>query len=131
MRSSDNSVDIPAEEIVDDMLMRDDMEQSSTLSVSETGEGVSVSGNSSSGASSDPTYTMAEVVLHNTASDCWMVVDGNVYDATAYASVHPAGAASIIRSCGQDVTSEYDRVRAHDSSRADTDLAGLFIGYLE
>ena len=38
------------------------------------------------GASSDTGISVAEVQNHNTAKDCWSVVDGNVYDLTSYIS---------------------------------------------
>jgi uncharacterized protein YjdB len=50
------------------------------------------------------TYTMADVVTHNTAADCWVAISGNVYNLTSFISVHPGGAGPIIGLCGTDGT---------------------------
>lgn len=43
----------------------------------------------------------AEVEKHNSASDCWTIIDGNVYDITPYVPRHPGGD-EILRACGGD-----------------------------
>lgn len=53
------------------------------------------------------TYTAAEVAQHNSASDCWLTINGKVYDLTSYAPTHPGGAAAITSSCGEDVTASF------------------------
>ena len=42
-------------------------------------------------AQNDKNYTMEEVAKHNTRGDCWIVVEGVIYDATSYAESHPGG----------------------------------------
>ncbi len=42
------------------------------------------------------TYSMAQVQQHNTATDCWTVVGGTVYDLTKFVQQHPGGANRII-----------------------------------
>ncbi len=37
-----------------------------------------------------------EIAAHNTPDDLWIVVDGRVYDLTAFAPRHPGGADSEI-----------------------------------
>lgn len=51
------------------------------------------------------TYTLAEVSEHSTADDCWIVINGDVYDVTPYIArgVHPGGEA-ILDGCGKDAT---------------------------
>lgn len=46
--------------------------------------------------------TLEEVGKHSTISDCWMVVDGNVYDVTKFINSHPGGSGAIIPYCGRD-----------------------------
>ena len=46
--------------------------------------------------------TLTEVAKHNTAADCWSVVNKNVYDLTSYVSSHPGGSAVIKAICGKD-----------------------------
>jgi cytochrome b involved in lipid metabolism len=49
------------------------------------------------------TLTSTEVANHNTPSDCWMIISGNVYNFTAYVSQHPGGYA-MAPYCGKDGT---------------------------
>lgn len=46
-------------------------------------------------------FTAAEVAKHNSADDCWLIIDGKVYDVTSYVSEHP-GELSIAKKAGQD-----------------------------
>jgi len=55
-----------------------------------------------SSPSAAATYTAAEVAKHNTGTDCWSVVNKNVYDLTSYVSSHPGGSAVIKAICGKD-----------------------------
>jgi cytochrome b involved in lipid metabolism len=47
------------------------------------------------------TYDAAEVALHNKADDCWIIVDGKVYDVSTYVLDHPGGD-SILANAGGD-----------------------------
>lgn len=44
-----------------------------------------------------------EVVKHANQNDCWMVIDGKVYDITQFIPRHPGGRV-IIEGCGRDAT---------------------------
>ncbi len=52
--------------------------------------------------------TLDEISRHNKQSDCWIIIDGNVYDVTDYISSHPGGVLMITRNCGKDATSEFE-----------------------
>lgn len=68
-------------------------------------------GNSSpdpSQAETASTYAAAQVAEHNTASDCWTIIDGSVYDLTPFISSHPGGD-EILRACGQDATTLFNQ----------------------
>lgn len=56
-------------------------------------------------AGSAKPLTFAEVALHSSPNDCWFIVEGNVYDVTAFIAMqkHPGGAA-ILEGCGKDAT---------------------------
>ncbi|KAK7850238.1 cytochrome b5 isoform a, partial [Quercus suber] len=43
-------------------------------------------------------YSMQEASEHNTKDDCWVVIDGKVYDVTTYLDEHP----------GKDATEEFE-----------------------
>ena len=53
-----------------------------------------------------PTTTLLlnkiEIAKHNNASDCWSIIDGNVYNLTSWISQHPGGQAAIKSLCGID-----------------------------
>ena len=52
-------------------------------------------------------YTLEEVAKHDNKNDCWMVIDGKVYDVTEFISAHPGGSA-ILQGCGTDATQLYE-----------------------
>ncbi|KAJ9102023.1 hypothetical protein QFC19_004949 [Naganishia cerealis] len=47
---------------------------------------------------------MSEVEKHNRREDCWIVLEGQVWDMTGFLQDHPGGAASILRMAGKDAT---------------------------
>ena len=53
------------------------------------------------------TYTLADVALRSSAEECWVAIDGAVYDLTAWVRSHPGGRASILALCGTDGTAEF------------------------
>uniref|UniRef100_A0A7S3Z3U1 Cytochrome b5 heme-binding domain-containing protein n=1 Tax=Lotharella globosa TaxID=91324 RepID=A0A7S3Z3U1_9EUKA len=53
------------------------------------------------------TFTTGEVAKHNTKDDCWVIIDGKVYDVTDFIEMHPAGAQIILDLGGQDVTDQF------------------------
>ena len=52
--------------------------------------------------------TLADVAKHNTKSDCWVVVDGQVLDVTSFLSEHPGGELAILTFAGKDATEEFN-----------------------
>lgn len=60
-------------------------------------------------------FTREEVEKHNQQDDCWIVVDGKVYDATSVLDWHPGGSAAIMSHAGavhQETTEEFGSI--HD-----------------
>ena len=51
-----------------------------------------------------PEYTRAEVALHKTPQDLWIIIDGKVYDVTNWIKHHPGGDLILKNSGGQDAT---------------------------
>lgn len=51
-----------------------------------------------------------EFVKHNTADDCWITVNGNVYDLTDFISMHPGGTTPLIQNAGHDATAIYNKI---------------------
>ncbi len=52
-------------------------------------------------------YTEATVAKHSSESSCWSIVDGYVYDLTAWVSQHPGGRSTILPMCGTDGSSAF------------------------
>ncbi|KAL7148903.1 hypothetical protein ABFS83_05G004400 [Erythranthe nasuta] len=52
--------------------------------------------------------TMKEASEHNTAEDCWVVIDGKVYDVSAYLDEHPGGDDVLLKATGKDATEEFE-----------------------
>ena len=77
------------------------------------------------------TYSIDEVAKHAIESDCWIVINNNVYDTTNYLVIHPGGASAISPYCGGDATTAYEGMRKHISSRAVADLASIIIGTIK
>ncbi len=51
-----------------------------------------------------PGYTLAEVAEHASLESCWMAIDGQVYDFTAYIPEHPTPARIMLAWCGREAT---------------------------
>jgi acyl-lipid (8-3)-desaturase len=49
-------------------------------------------------------YTWEEVEEHNTPDNSWISFEGEVYDVTEWAKVHPGGAEVVDASAGKDIT---------------------------
>ena len=61
-----------------------------------------------------PTYTLADVALHASATDCWMVLNTtDIYDFSNYIALHPGGSA-MVPYCGKDGTQAFNNV-SHSS----------------
>lgn len=78
-------------------------------------------------------HTLAEVARHATPADCWMAIDGGVYDFSAYLPQHPSDPALIEPWCGRDASEAYrtkTRGRPH-SQRATAMMAGYRVGTLD
>lgn len=73
-------------------------------------------------------YTTTDVSNHATPTDCWTIINSNVYDITSYIPQHPGGN-SIVSICGKDGTEAFNSV-GH-SQRASDILTGFQIGTLK
>ena len=78
-------------------------------------------------------YSLNDVATHGNADDCWMVIDGQVYDLTEYLPKHPTRPEVIVPWCGKGATLAYNtknRGRPH-SSYASRKLQTYCIGILD
>ncbi|KAJ0253047.1 Cytochrome B5 isoform D [Hirschfeldia incana] len=63
-------------------------------------------------------YTLAEVSQHTTAKDCWIVIEGKVYDVTKFLDDHPGGDEVILTSTGKDATDDFEDVGHSSTAKA-------------
>lgn len=80
----------------------DDMEEDPNAAF--YGQGTKKSTGGDGGAK---TYTVEEVAGHKTDKDCWVILEGNVYDVTDFLDDHPGGKKAIMLYAGKDATKEF------------------------
>ena len=66
--------------------------------------------------------TEAEVAKHTIDTDCWTIVENNVYDITPYIPNHPGGKKNIMRACGTDSTAMFTTNAGRQHSQKAQDL---------
>jgi cytochrome b involved in lipid metabolism len=74
--------------------------------------------------------SVQEVANHNSASDCYLIINSKVYNATSYLNLHPGGRGQIIPYCGQDATQAFATKggQGSHSNSAFAELAQLYVG---
>lgn len=81
-----------------------------------------------------PIFTIDDIIAHDSAEDCWMAIDGAVYDMTGYVAQHPGGD-TILAGCGKDATELFETrpmgSGTPHSERARDMLGDYYIGELE
>lgn len=79
------------------------------------------------------TYTLEDVARHAVATDCWLAINGKVYNATEFVTKHPGGPA-IIKGCGIDASKLFNERptsgKGPHPSQAQDMLKTLYIGDL-
>lgn len=85
-------------------------------------------------ASATPTansnaLTLARVKENNTASSCWSIINGNVYNLTNWISSHPGGKSAITSLCGIDGTAAFNSQHRNES-RPESRLTSYLLGKL-
>ncbi|OAY73139.1 Cytochrome b5 [Ananas comosus] len=63
-------------------------------------------------------YTLEEVSKHNTNKDCWLVINGKVYDVTKFLEDHPGGDDVLISSTGKGCNGYFEDVGHSTTARA-------------
>ena len=104
--------------------------QTASTSSVQTSETVTPSSNGTT-PSASKTYTSAQVAAHNTSTSCWTVINGTVYDLTAWIFQHPGGEGAILSICGVDGTQAFEGQHGSPRDvRPQQILAGFKIGTL-
>ena len=80
----------------------------------------------------EPEITAVELARHASAGDCWLAIEGGVYDVTAYVDSHPAPRAALTGWCGKEATRAFaDKgIGRPHSAEAREALEGLRVGAL-
>lgn len=74
------------------------------------------------------TFSYSEIEKHNNGEDCWLIVDGKVYDVTPYVENHPGGDA-IFKRAGKDNTQGFHGPQHPDHAK--DRIQEFLIGYVK
>eukprot|EP01094_Clydonella_sp_ATCC50884_P017838 TRINITY_DN3187_c3_g1_i1.p1 TRINITY_DN3187_c3_g1~~TRINITY_DN3187_c3_g1_i1.p1 ORF type:complete len:152 (-),score=38.90 TRINITY_DN3187_c3_g1_i1:4-459(-) len=72
--------------------------------------------------------TKEELKQHNTEEDCWMAIDGRVFNVTPYLEYHPGGIPKLLLCKGRDGTKLFNKT--HPWVNYESLLAECFVGPL-
>jgi cytochrome b involved in lipid metabolism len=73
--------------------------------------------------------TLAAVAQNASPENCWVAIEGQVYDLTEWINQHPGGAGNITSLCGTDGTSRFSNQHGGSSS-AESTLERYLLGPL-
>ncbi len=80
------------------------------------------------------TFSIEEISTHNSPTDCWLLIDGKIYDVTNFIPGHPGGS-TILEGCGKDATELFNKrpmgSGTPHSERAQNGLEQYYIGNLK
>ncbi|XP_068654915.1 cytochrome b5-like [Aristolochia californica] len=62
-------------------------------------------------------FTLQEASEHNKKEDCWVVIDGKIYDVTSYLDEHPGGDDVLLAATGKDATDDFEDAGHSQSAR--------------
>jgi len=71
-----------------------------------------------------------QVASHASTADCWMVIQGKVYNITSYFGTHPGGDELLQKYCGKDGTAAFntkDEAEAEPHSAAATKILERYL----
>ncbi|MFS7914467.1 putative cytochrome b5-like heme/steroid binding domain, cytochrome b5, heme-binding protein [Helianthus anomalus] len=75
------------------------------------------------------TFVSDQVFKHNQTQDCWLIIQGKVYDVTPFMEDHPGGSELLLGSTGKDATDDFEDIGHSDDAKAM--MGKYYIGDLE
>lgn len=75
-------------------------------------------------------YSLAELSQHTTRDNCWIGIEGKVYNVTTFIDKHPGGD-KILQGCGKDATELFGKIRAHAKQSVQALKEKFLIGELQ
>jgi len=85
-------------------------------------------------AADNKTFALEDVAKHGEKTDCWMAINGSVYDVTPFIDNHPGGAI-IATGCGKDASILFNlrpnTKKAPHPEQANEGLKKLYVGKLK
>jgi len=73
--------------------------------------------------------TWAQLAKHNTEADCWITIDGKVYDVSAFMLKHPGGKATLMSVAGGDASVKFDNI--HEAGIIEQYSPELYVGIIK
>jgi len=74
-------------------------------------------------------FSLEELAGHDNASDCWLALDGKVYNVTSFIFPHP-GKDAILEGCGKDATVLFETRPMGSGTPHSQAARGLLTAYL-
>ena len=61
-------------------------------------------------------FTRKEVAAHDKEDDCWVIIDGRVFDMSSFCRDHPGGKWPLLINAGKDATKEFHEIHNRDAN---------------
>ena len=74
-------------------------------------------------------FTLAQVSERNSGAECWVAIDGGVYDLTQWIRSHPGGSGAILNLCGKDGSASFTSQHG-GQARPSSTLDGYYLAPL-
>jgi len=66
---------------------------------------------------STKTFTVEDLKQHTTETDCYLALNGKVYDITEFLDEHPGGYDIILNATGRDATEDFEEIGHSNAAR--------------
>ncbi|KAI3808760.1 hypothetical protein L1987_24721 [Smallanthus sonchifolius] len=74
-------------------------------------------------------FAFNEVSKHNKTKDCWLIIEGKVYDVTSFMEDHLGGAEVLLAATGKDATTDFEDIGHSDDAKGM--MNNYYIGEVE